>query len=114
MAIVALVALVLVFVAVAKSANKARTLGIILAWTFGVATGAGFLSFIVALMVGAGNPGAVSGDIAGPAFSLTLLFSSVAQLRGSKRAGDVMELEGSAAVAPPPPPVPSTLDPAKR
>lgn len=106
MTLVALIAIVLVVLAITKSASKLRTLGVILGWTLGVATSAGLLTFVVALMLRAGNPGAVSGDIAGPAFTLTLLFSSAGQLRASKRGTVVTGSGGSTAVSPPPSPAP--------
>lgn len=114
MAIVLLIAIVIMFMAIAKSPNKLRALGVILGWTMGVATAAGIVAFVGASLIHAGNVGAVAGDITGPAFTLTLLLSSAAQLRASKRAGNApfpaKSSVESTSVPPPPPPLPSTLD----
>ncbi len=79
-----------------------------------MATGAGLLTFIVALMLHAGNPGAVSGNIAGPAFTLTLLFSSCRSASRFKRVENIRELKDSTVIPSPPPPTPSTLDPVNK
>jgi hypothetical protein len=113
-AIVPLIAIVIMFMAIAKSTNKLRTLGVILGWTFGIAAAAGLVALVGASIIHAGNVGAVAGDITGPAFTFTLLFSSAAQLRALKRVADAplsaKSSGASTSVPPPPPPIPSAPD----
>jgi hypothetical protein len=85
MAIILMVALVIMFVALAKSKRKLRALAFIWGWTVTVSVVAGLATFFLAKAGRAGNPPALAGDITGASFTLTLLVSSTFRLRSGKQ-----------------------------
>ena len=92
MAIILIVALVIMFVALAKSKRKLRTLAFIWGWAVAVSVVAGLVTFFLAKASRAGNPPALAGDITGTSFTLTLLISSAFRLRSGKQ---IQPVDGS-------------------